>query len=133
MNSSEEKKQFLSELIRAMRADGNESEEEQLMIEATLEYLGITETEYAVLKADPDCYTPPRIDTERIVQFYQLAVLVKADGEINNREKAYLHWIGLKMGFRHEAIKGVIIGMGESPSGMLDASEVIKIFQVFHN
>ncbi|MFK7757380.1 MAG: hypothetical protein AB8B53_10660 [Flavobacteriales bacterium] len=133
MNSIEEKKRFLSELIRIMQLDGIETEEERLMISATLEYLDFSEVEYEILKEDPLEYNPPKSPFIRIVQFYQMAILVKADGKKKKREVLYLKWLALKMGLRGEAVDAILKRMGTQPTEVLSPEEVISIFQVFHN
>jgi murein L,D-transpeptidase YcbB/YkuD len=133
MNSPKEKREFLSVLTRLMRADGIEAEGERLMLEATLDYLNITETDYLVLKKEPEEYHPPKSAMDRIIHFYQMSVLIKSDGIIAQKEVDYLNWLALRMGLRQEAVEAIIERLRANPKEILEPKVVIEIFQIFHN
>ena len=103
------------------------------MINATLEFLELSKIDYELLKKNPLEYKPPKSPFIRIVQFYQMAILVKADGKEKEREVLYLKWLALKMGLRGEAVDAVIKRLGSNLQEVLKPEEVISIFQVFHN
>ncbi len=133
MNSPKEKREFLSVLTRLMQVDGSEAEGERQMLEATLDYLNISDTEYQTLKNQPEQYNPPKSAMDRIVHFYQMSVLVKSDGVIAKKEVDYLNWLALRMGLRQEAVEAILERLRANPNEVLEPQFVIETFQVFHN
>jgi len=116
-----------------MNKDGDRAEAEMRMLHATVAYLGLSESDFIKLSRTPLSYTPPKKPMDRIVQFYQMAILVNADGEQHHKELEYLKWLSLKMGLRQEAADAIMKRMETNATEVLSPEEVISIFQVFHN
>lgn len=116
-----------------MRIDGHESEEERELVSRTAMYLGLEKSEYVKLLETPVEYSPPKSEPARIVQFYQMSVLVRADGRTEESEVKYLKWLGLRMGLREEAVEAVLIRLTNYPIEILDPEVIIDVFQLYHN
>jgi len=133
MNSNEEKYGFLSELIRLMKSDGQTDDSELRFIAATAEHMQLTPEEFQSILNNPRPYLPPKSPAERMVQLYQMALLIRTDGVNTEEEVKHMQLLGIKMGLRHEAVSAVLGRLTNHPNEMLTAKEVIAIFQVFHN
>lgn len=72
-------------------------------------------------------------ESQRIQQFYRLALLMHVDGEIHEKEQTAIHEIGVNMGLNPFAIKRVLKAMEESPNKMVGQEFLLQVFQEQQN
>lgn len=133
MNTYKEKLSILSELIAFARADEvlKVSEYEFLYTIAT--QLGIDKETFDALfrkKAEKIILKP---QSERIVQFHRLVLLMNVDKEQHHTELRRLHNIGLRMGLPPSAIDQVLSVMHQYPNKIVPPEVLINIFKAHYN
>ncbi len=133
MNNHEEKLSLIQDLIGLSLADGNEDFNEGNFIYTIANSLGVSELEVSALKNTPVKYSPADKETDRIIQFYRLLLLMGVDQKKTDSEIAFCKEVALKMGLNPIAVNDTIKSILESETGMMSPEDVIKIFQIQHN
>ena len=128
-----QKLSLLSDLIALSKVDNNVSFLEEHFIYSVAQQLNISAEELKHIHENPVAFQPQNIETERIIQFYRLVLLMKMDGEYHEKEIEFCKNTGLKMGLPPAALNEVIRRIMESEEGTLVPVEVIRIFQAHHN
>lgn len=133
MNTYEEKLSILSELITfAMADDVVKVSEYKFLLDVALQ-LGIDKDTFDSLfhkKAEKVILRP---QSERIVQFHRLLLLMNVDREQHHTELRRLHNIGLRMGLPPSAIDQVLIIMHRYPDKIVPPDVLINIFKAHYN
>lgn len=133
MNTYEEKLSILSELITfAMADDVVKVSEYKFLLDIALQ-LGIDKDTFDSLfhkKAEKVILRP---QSERIVQFHRLLLLMNVDREQHDTELRRLHNIGLRMGLPPSAIDQVLIIMHRYPDKIVPPEVLINIFKAHYN
>ena len=132
MNNHEEKLSLIQDLIGLSLADGNEDFNEGNFIYTIANSLGVSELEVSALKNTPVKYSPADKETDRIIQFYRLLLLMGVDQKKTDSEIAFCKEVALKMGLNPIAVNDTIKSILESETGMMSPEDVIKIFQIQH-
>jgi len=133
MYSKDEKLSLLSEMIEFAKVDNEIKDEEYNFIIAVASQLGVTEEEIGYLirnSADKKRLHP---ESQRILQFHRLILLMNVDKETSLLEKHNIKNIGLRMGLRPEAIDTVLKEMYNYPNKVIPPKELIDIFTRFYN
>jgi len=133
MFNKDEKLSLLSEMIEFARMDNVIKDEEYNFIIAVASQLGITEEEIGYLirnSVDKQTLQP---ESQRILQFHRLVLLMNVDQEASLIEKKSIKNIGLQMGLRGEAIDAVLKEMHNYPNKVIPPKELIDIFARFYN
>jgi uncharacterized tellurite resistance protein B-like protein len=133
MKNHQEKLSLLQDLIALSKVDGNASFIEENFIYSIAAKLGISVIELNQLKNNPVDYTPENKETDRIVQFYRLLLLMEVDQANDEKEVEFCKEAGLKMGLNPIAINTTINQLLKSNTGIMSPNDVIKIFQTYHN
>ncbi|MBL4592576.1 MAG: hypothetical protein JKX68_02030 [Flavobacteriales bacterium] len=133
MGSHQEKLSLLQDLIALSKVDGNVSFMENNFIYTIALNLNISEIELNQLKNNPVDYSPENKETDRIIQFYRLLLLMSVDQVKEKEEIDFCKEAGLKMGLNPIAIDTTIQKILKSDTGMMSPNDVIKIFQPYHN
>ena len=133
MERHQQKLSLIQDLIALSLADGNESFLEKNFINTIASNLGITEDEVEAIKNNPVEYNPENGETDRIIQFYRLLLLMGIDQNKTAEEISFCKETALKMGLNPIAVNNTIKQILSSKTGMMPPEEVIKIFQVQHN
>ena len=133
MDKHQQKLSLIQDLIALCIADGNESFLEENFIKSIAESLGISEKEISYLKENPVQYQPENRETDRIIQFYRLLLLMGVDQNKTHSEIAFCKEAALKMGLNPIAVNNTIEQILTSETGMMPPDDVIKLFQVQHN
>ena len=133
MYNKEEKLSLLSEMIEFAKADDKIKDEEYNFILAVASQLAVTEEEigYLIRDASEKKYLQP--ESQRILQFHRLVLLMNVDQEITESELHKIREIGLQMGLRPEAIDSVLKEMHNYPNKVIPPQELISIFTKFYN
>ncbi|TPN84761.1 TerB family tellurite resistance protein [Aquimarina algicola] len=133
MYNKEEKLSLLSEMIQFAKADKEIKEQEYNFIIAVGAQLGVNEEEIKKLikeRAEKKNLQP---ESQRILQFHRLVLLMNIDQEISPEELYQIKDIGLKMGLRPEAIDTVLERMHDYPNKVIPPQELMAIFSRFYN
>ena len=67
-------------------------------------------------------------ELNRICQFYRLALLMRCDEVLHERERIKINEIGINMGLDPYAMKRVLKLIEDSPDHMVDGQILIKLF-----
>jgi len=133
MYSKEDKLSLLSEMIQFAKSDKKFKEEEYNFIVAVGSQLKITKQEIdALVETDAEKkHLHP--ESERILQFHRLVLLMNVDQEASQIEIHNLKNLGLQMGLPAEAIDSVLKEMHKYPNKVIPPEELIAIFLRFYN
>lgn len=132
-NKHHEKLSLIQDLIALSKADGNVTFLEGNFIQTIVSSLGISEEELNRLNNNPVTYNPEDRETDRVIQFYRLLLLMGVDQNKTAAEISSCKEIALKMGLNPIAVNNTIEQFLDSETGMLSPEAVIKIFQTHHN
>ena len=133
MNSFEEKRSLLLEMISFSIVDGKLHQRELDFIWIVAKELSFTRAEYSDLFHQELPHLPIKSEFQRIQQFYRLALIMHCDGVLHEKESVAIRQITIDMGLNPGATKRVLQMMQESPNAMIDAKAVLGMFQEQHN
>jgi len=133
MNSFEEKRSLLLEMISFSIVDGKLHQRELDFIWIVAKELGFTRPEYSDLFHQELPHLPIKSEFQRIQQFYRLALIMHCDGVLHEKESVAIRQIAIDMGLNPGATKRVLQMMQESPNAMIDAKALLGMFQEQHN
>ena len=133
MNTYKEKLSILAQLISFAKADDVVKIEEYKFLQDIATQLGIDQDTFDTLfhtKTERVILQP---ESERIVQFHRLLLLMNVDREQHESELRRLHTIGLAMGLPPSAIDQVLLIMDRYPDKIVPAEVLIDIFKAHYN
>ena len=133
MNSFEEKRSLLLEMISFSFVDGKLHQRELDFIWIVAKELSFTRAEYSDLFHQELPHLPIKSEFQRIQQFYRLALIMHCDGVLHEKESVAIRQITIDMGLNPGATKRVLQMMQESPNAMIDAKALLGMFQEQHN
>lgn len=133
MNSFEEKRSLLLEMISFSIVDGKLHQRELDFIWIVAKELSFTRAEYSDLFHQELPHLPIKSEFQRIQQFYRLALIMHCDGVLHEKESVAIRQIAIDMGLNPRATKRVMQMMQESPNAMIDAKALLGMFQEQHN
>jgi len=133
MENHQQKLSLIQDLIALSEADGHKSFREGDFIHSIAASLGVSEIEVAELKNNPVPYAPEDKETDRIIQFYRLLLLMGVDQHKTAEEISFCKETALKMGLNPVAVNRTMEQILNSETGMISPEAVVKIFQVQHN
>ena len=133
MNSFEEKRSLLLEMISFSTVDGELHKREFDFLSLVAQELNIDEVTFKDLFHQE---VPPVViksEFQRIQQFYRLALIMHCDGILHSKEAAAIQQISIDMGLNPIATKRILNLMKNAPNAMIDPEILLKIFQEQHN
>lgn len=133
MNTREEKLSILSELIAFARADDVIKVSEYKFLLDIAKQLGIDKVTFDSLFHHKAEQVILKSQSERILQFHRLLLLMNVDREQHASEMRRLHTIGLQMGLPPSAIDQVLTIMHEYPDKIVPPDVLINIFKAHYN
>ena len=133
MNSFEEKRSLLLEMISFSIVDGKLHQRELDFIWIVAKELSFTRAEYSDLFHQELPHLSIKSEFQRIQQFYRLALIMHCDGVLHEKESVAIRQITIDMGLNPGATKRVLQMMQESPNAMIDAKALLGMFQEQHN
>ncbi len=133
MYSIEEKRSLISEMIAFAKADKKIKEEEYQFIRIVAEQLQLSKEDVDALFDKQVDYVPVKPESQRILQFHRLVLLMNVDQEANQQELRKIKELGLKMGLRAEAIDTVLREMFNYENKVIPPGELINIFKRHYN
>jgi len=128
-----EKLSLLVQLIKLAEIDENLRETEYEFLLKCANILGVDRKDFDELFAEHIDFKPPKMETERILQFYRLVLLANVDLEVNTEEITFLREAGFKLGLNPDAVETIFIEMKKHETGMIPTEKLVKIFKVYHN
>jgi hypothetical protein len=128
MDSYQEKISLLQEMIGFALIDGELHDREYDFLEMVAMELEIEKTVFHKLFENRGEVTVIKDEFHRICQFYRLALLMRCDEVLHERECIKINEIGINMGLDPYAIKRVLKLIEDSPDHMVDGQILIKLF-----
>lgn len=133
MNNREEVLSLLSEMITLVRADHEVNENEYNFIYAIAVQHGIERDELNSLFEKEVKYTPPKPESQRILQFHRLVLLMNVDEVKRPEEMDKLREFGVRMGLSPFAIDRVLKIMNTFENKIVPPKVLIDIFKTYYN
>ena len=133
MNTFEEKRSLLLEMIAFSTVDGQLHKREYDFLAIIAQELQVKKEEFKQFFHEELPPLPIRTEFLRIQQFYRLALLMYCDGILHEKEMITLQQIALDMGLNPTATKRVLKLMGEAPNAIIDGAVLLNVFQEQHN
>ena len=128
METTQEKISLLQEMISFALIDGELHDREYDFIEIVAYELGIDKETLHKLFENKGGVKVIKDELNRICQFYRLALLMRCDEVLHERERIKINEIGINMGLDPYAMKRVLKLIEDSPDHMVDGQILIKLF-----
>ena len=129
MNTYEQKISLISEMIAFAVVDGKLHDREYQFLSIVAKELQITKEDFKNLFHQELSNIPIKSESQRIQQFYRLALLMHCDGVLHEKEEIAIKQMGINMGLNPFAIKRILKAMEASPTRMIDGEMLINIFK----
>lgn len=133
MDKYQEKLSLLSDLILLMKADNKMQEKEYDFIYIIASRLGIEEEDVELLFNKEIPFTPPGKESERILQFHRLVLLMNIDNEQHPEEIVKIKELGVRMGLSPFAIDRILQIMNKFEDKIVPPNVLIDIFKTYYN
>ena len=133
MNTHEEKRSLLLEMIAFSTVDGRLHKNEYAFLAIVANELNIGKTEFNDLFHQELPYILIKSEFERFQQFYRLALLMHSDGVLHPKEETTIQQIAINMGLNPLLTKRVLVMMKKYGSPIIEADLLLEIFKEQHN
>jgi len=133
MNTFEEKRSLLLEMIAFSTVDGQLHKREYDFLAIVAQELQINKDEFNQFFHEEVPQIPIKTEFLRIQQFYRLALLMYCDGILHEKEMITLQQIAINMGLNPIATKRVLKLMQNAPNAIIDGAVLLNVFQEQHN
>jgi len=133
MNTYEEKRSLLLEMIAFSTVDGKLHKNEYIFLAIVADELKISKTEFNDLFHQELPHIVIKSEFERFQQFYRLALLMHSDGVLHPKEEVSIQQIAINMGLNPLVTKRVLVMMKKSQSPIIEADVLLEIFKEQHN
>jgi len=131
--STEEKLSALSQLIAFARTGKAIKNIEYDFLVLIANQIGVSKTEFDQLLNKPVPHVNLQSESERIVQFHRLLLLMNVDKQIENSELEKIHQLGLKMGLNIQAIDKTLEIMHQYKNNNIPPEVLLNIFKTYYN
>lgn len=133
MSDENEKLGLLAQLVQMAKADGKIRDVEFQFLISLAAQMGVTKDDFKQISEKNIEFQPPRLESERIVQFQRLILLMNIDLEIDDREMDYIKDLGIRMGLHPSATNTVLREMHDYENKIVPPARLIEIFSTYHN
>ena len=133
MDNKDEVLSLLSEMITFVRSDHEVNQKEYNFIYAIALQFGIDKEELDELFNKNVKYSPPKPESERILQFHRLVLLMNVDEVQHPEEINKLKEFGVRMGLSPFAIDRVLKIMNNFEDNIVPPNVLIDIFKTYYN
>ncbi len=133
MNTFEEKRSLLLEMIAFSTVDGQLHKREYDFLAIIAQELQINKEEFKQFFHEELPHLTIKTEFLRIQQFYRLALLMFSDGILHEKEMITIQQIALDMGLNPVATKRILKLMQNAPNAIIDGAILLNVFQEQHN
>lgn len=133
MNTYEEKIALLMEMIVFSVVDGRLHEREYEFLSLVAHELRIEKTVFNDLFHQEFVGVPIKTESQRIQQFYRLALLMHVDGILHEKEEIAIRQIAINMGLNPSVTQRILRMIKESPTRIIDSDLLLDVFKEQHN
>jgi uncharacterized tellurite resistance protein B-like protein len=133
MNTFEEKRSLLLEMIAFSTIDGQLHKREYEFLSIVAKELNIEKDVFNDFFHQELPKLPIKSDFQRIQQFYRLALLMHSDGVLHEKEAQAIQQIAIDMGLNPTATKRILKMMKEAPNAMILPNVLLNVFQEQYN
>ncbi|MFV8355694.1 excinuclease ABC subunit B [Flavobacterium sp. XS1P32] len=133
MNTFEEKRSLLLEMIAFSTVDGQLHKREYDFLASIAQELQINKDKFNQFFHEEAPQIPIKTEFLRIQQFYRLALLMYCDGILHEKEMITLQQIAINMGLNPTATKRVLKLMQNAPNAIIDGAVLLNVFQEQYN
>jgi len=133
MSTYKEKLSILSEMIAFATVNKSIKAQEYNFLVSVSEHLGIEKTVFEELLHKKAEKKVLKNQTDRIIQFHRLLLLMNVDEHQTKEEITKLYNIGLKMGLPPSAISQVLEIMHQYPNNLIPTDILLNIFRAHYN
>ncbi|MFV5703796.1 excinuclease ABC subunit B [Flavobacterium sp. XS2P12] len=133
MNTFEEKRSLLLEMIAFSTVDGHLHKREYEFLAIVANELGFEIDVFNDLFHQELPQLPIKTEFLRIQQFYRLALLMHSDGVLHNKEAVAIQQMAIDMGLNPMATKRILKLMKEAPNAIIEGEVLLNVFQEQHN
>lgn len=133
MNTQKEKLSLLADMIALARTDGKVKDIEYRFLRTVAEQLGIEKTTLDSLFTRKVEQVPLKPESERILQFHRLVLLMNADQSSSPEETEKIKDLGIRMGLNPLATNKVLEIMHQYPNKVVPPDVLIRIFKTYYN
>ncbi|NGY38220.1 excinuclease ABC subunit B [Flavobacterium sp. XN-5] len=130
---NEEKRSLLKEMIAFSTVDGHLQKKEYELLFLVANELNIEKGGFNDLCHQKLPKLSQKKESERIQQFYRLAVLLNSEGNLYVREAAAIKQIGMSMGLNPDATKRVLRKMEKAPTITITEDVLVRIYKEEQN
>ena len=131
--TKKDKLHLLSQLIIFANVDHKLDTMEYKFLIIVAKQMNISELEVNQLFENPLPYKPMKEETDRIVQFHRLVLLMNVDQKVTNEELIKIREFGVKMGLHPLAIHQVLKTMEKYENGIIPPDVLLDIFKTYYN
>ncbi len=131
--STEEKLSALSQLIAFAKTGNVIKDVEYDFLVLIAQQIGVDKTSFDKLLKKPARHLNLQSESERIVQFHRLLLLMNVDNEIEDKELERIHQLGIKMGLNLQAIDKTLATMHQYENNNIPAKVLLNIFKTYYN
>ena len=133
MENKAEKLSLLADLVAVIRADHKIDEKEMVFLETIARQFGFdAQVLESILTAEVP-FVPPRNESERILQFHRMVLLMNIDDEHHSEELKTIKELGLRLGLSPFAIERVLKIMNRFEDRIVPPDVMIDIFKTYYN
>jgi hypothetical protein len=133
MNTYEEKRSLLLEMIAFATVDGSLHKNEYTFLSIVANELNICKTEFNDLFHQELPHIVIKSEFERFQQFYRLALLMHCDGVLHPKEEGAILQISIDMGLNPIVTNRILKMMKKSRNPIIEANVLLEIFKEQHN
>jgi pimeloyl-ACP methyl ester carboxylesterase len=125
--------ELMHELISFSKVDGEMKEIEFVFILQIAKQLGLTKQDLLALFEQKMITNPPKAESDRILQFYRLCLLMLIDLEVHPMELETIRNAGIRLGLNPNATEELLRLLMENPSKGIPTPTLLSLFQVNFN
>lgn len=134
MESQHQRKlSHLSILFRAIRTDKEISDIELQYMLRIAHRLGLSSEDVDRVISEEIPFSPPIHESNRLVLFHQLLILIYVDGKVENIELDFVKELGLKLGLNPYAVNEVLDVLRNNAEEGIDPKKITNIFRSYNN
>jgi DnaJ-domain-containing protein 1 len=133
MNTYEEKRSLLLEMIAFSTVDGQLHKREYEFLAIVANELNILPTVFNDLFHQELPQIVIKSEFERFQQFYRLALLMHCDGILHQKEEIAIQQIAITMGLNPNVTNRILKMMKRNRNPLIDAGVLLEVFKEQHN